>query len=264
MPIDAAAILGVIQGMTEFIPVSSSGHLILGREVINLSSADALAFDAVLQMATAFAILAYFWNDLVSFVRGSRDQIAYTNITLSYRSIGIIALATIPAVITGLWLETSMETIFRSSDIVAGGLIVGSILILVAEHWPEKTNASLTYTRGLVVGLFQCLALVPGMSRSGSTISGGLLTGLNRQTATSFSFLLGLPVLLGAGGKKLFELTSSGSLETLGLSLLVGSVTAFISGLLAMHILMQFVRNHRLDWFAGYRILLAVVVLVFL
>lgn len=264
MPIDAAAILGVIQGVTEFIPVSSSGHLILGREVIDLAAADALAFDAVLQMATAFAIMAYFWSDIMSFIRGENKQIAYTNISLTTRTVGIIAIATIPAVIAGLFLEPLMETVFRNTDIVAGGLIVGSLLILAAEHVPQKGDHEPTLGRGIAIGLFQCLALIPGMSRSGSTISGGLFAGLSRQTATSFSFLLGLPIFLGAGAKELLELVQSGSLQMLGWPLLVGSVAAFVSGLAAMHVLMRFVRNHRLDWFAGYRIIVAVAVFVLL
>lgn len=264
MPIDTAALLGVIQGVTEFIPVSSSGHLILGRELTGMTDGNVLAFDAVLQMATAFAILAYFWGDIMSFLRGEGKEIAYTNISLTTRTVGIIALATIPAVIAGLWLEPVMETVFRNSDIVAGGLIVGSLLILAAEHIPQSDNKDISIGRGVMIGLFQCLALIPGMSRSGSTISGGLFAGLSRQTATSFSFLLGLPIFLGAGTKELLELAQAGSLSTIGWPLLVGSVAAFISGLAAMHVLMQFVRNHRLDWFAGYRILLAVAVLVLL
>jgi undecaprenyl-diphosphatase len=264
MPIDAAVILGFIQGITEFIPVSSTGHLILGREAISLSGGEALAFDSVLQMATALAILAYFWGDLTAFVRGKKQTVANTNFSLSTRLIGIIALATVPAVIAGLWLEPLMDTIFRSTEVVAFGLIVGALLMVVAERIPQNTKAKLTYKNGFFVGLYQCLALVPGMSRSGSTISGGMLAGLDRQTATSFSFLLGLPILLGAGGKKLLDLIASGSLETLGIPLLLGSITAFVSGLAAMYILMRFVRSHSLDWFAGYRILLAVVVLILL
>ncbi len=115
-----------------------------------------------------------------------------------------------------------------------------------------------------MIGLFQCLALLPGMSRSGSTISGGLLTGVSRQTATSFSFLLGLPIFLGAGAMQFFELTKTGELVAIGWPLLVGFLAAFLFGLGAMHALMRFVQNHRLDWFAGYRILLAVLVLLLL
>lgn len=263
MPIDTAIILGLIQGVTEFIPVSSTGHLILGREAIVITSGQALAFDAVLQTATALAILAYFWRDLRALLTNGKEKIAHTNIDISFRPVMIIAVATIPAAVAGLLLEDMMATVFRTPEIVAGALILGSFLMLAAEHLP-KTSADreLTFGRGFSIGLFQALALVPGMSRSGSTISGGLLAGFDRQTATSFSFLLGLPILLGAGGKKFLDLISSGALSTLGLPLFVASVVAFFSGLLAMHVLIRFVRDHRLDWFAGYRIILAVVVLL--
>jgi undecaprenyl-diphosphatase len=138
-------------------------------------------------------------------------------------------------------------------------------LILAAEHLPDYTKErDLDWKNGLVVGLFQCLALVPGMSRSGSTISGGLLAGFSRKTATSFSFLLGLPILFGAGGKKFIDLAGKPVFADIWLPLLVGCIAAFVSGLIAMHILMRFVQNHRLDWFAWYRVALAVVVLVVL
>lgn len=265
MGIDTAVILGLIQGVTEFIPVSSTGHLILGRDVLAASGETALAFDAVLQMATALAILVYFLPDLRDLLQNEKRQIAHTNIPISWRAVGIIALATVPGVIAGILLEPLMSSAFRSPQVVAGALIAGSVLILVAEHLPNYDQESqLTYKNGFIVGLFQCLALIPGMSRSGSTISGGLLTGLSRPTATSFSFLLGMPILFGAGGKMLFELVGSASFGEIWLPLVIGCIVAFISGLLAMHVLMRFVRSNRLDWFAGYRILLAIAVLVFL
>lgn len=264
MPFDIAIILGIIQGITEFIPVSSSGHLILGRELFGATGDTALAYDAVIHLATAAAILVYFWSDLVAFLRGEHREIAGTNISVTTRTIGIIALATIPAVIAGLFLEPIIESVLRNPRIVAGGLITGSLLILAAEHIPAAANRKITWRRGLLIGFFQCLALVPGMSRSGSTISGGLFAGISRETATSFSFLLGLPIFLGAGGMQFYELLETGGLQVIGWPLLVGSVAAFLSGLAAMHFLMRFVRTHRLDWFAAYRILLAVLVLLLL
>jgi undecaprenyl-diphosphatase len=265
MPIDTAVILGFIQGVTEFIPVSSTGHLILGREALSIPENQALAFDAVLQTATALAILVYFLPSIGGLFSGQKETITNTNIPVRWYSVGIIALATVPGVIAGLLLEPLMSTVFRSPSVVAIALIAGSLLIFAAEHLPTyQKEKELTWQSGLVVGLFQCLALVPGMSRSGSTISGGLLAGFSRETATSFSFLLGLPILFGAGGKKLIELAGSTAFVELWVPLLVGCVVAFASGLLAMHILMRFVRSNRLDWFAWYRILLALVVLILL
>jgi undecaprenyl-diphosphatase len=265
MPIDTAVILGVIQGVTEFIPVSSTGHLILGRDVLGVSENTALDVDAVLQTATALAIFVYFLPSLRKLFVGEDTTIANTNIPIRWGSVAIIALATVPGVLAGLLLEPLMSTVFRSPEVVATALIAGSLLILAAEHLPGYTKErELDWKNGLVVGLFQCLALVPGMSRSGSTISGGLLAGFSRKTATSFSFLLGLPILLGAGGKKFIELASRPVFADIWLPLLVGCIAAFVSGLIAMHILMRFVQNHRLDWFAWYRVVLAIAVLILL
>jgi len=260
-----AILLGVLQGVTEFIPVSSTGHLILGRDLIGVPEAQALAFDAILQTATALAVFVYFLPSIQKLFVGEDATIANTNIPIRWRSVAIIALATVPGVVAGLLLEPLMSTAFRSPQVVAIALIVGSLLILAAEHLPDYTKErELDWKNGLVVGLFQCLALVPGMSRSGSTISGGLLAGFSRETATSFSFLLGLPILLGAGGKKFVDLFSEPMFAELWVPLLVGCIFAFVSGLLAMHVLMRFVQNHRLDWFAWYRIAIAVLVLILL
>jgi undecaprenyl-diphosphatase len=262
MGIDVAIILGLIQGVTEFVPVSSTGHLILGRKLFATGGDTALAFDAVLQMATALAILVYFLPDIQDLFMGKKRKIAHTNIQISWRSVGVIAIATVPGVIAGVLLEPYMSTVFRSPKVVAGALIAGSLLILAAEHVPNyHQEKSLTFKTGFIVGLFQCLALIPGMSRSGSTISGGLLVGLTRSTATSFSFLLGMPILFGAGGKKLLELVGSSAFGEIWLPLVVGCIVAFVSGLAAMHVLMRFVRSNRLDWFAWYRIALAVAVI---
>ncbi|PSO45608.1 MAG: hypothetical protein BRC25_01665 [Parcubacteria group bacterium SW_6_46_9] len=176
MPIDTAVILGVIQGITEFIPVSSTGHLILGRDMLGVSENTALDFDAVLQTATALAILVYFLPSIRKLFSGEDTTIANANIPIRWRSVAIIALATVPGVVAGMLLEPLMSTVFRTPKVVATALIAGSLLILAAEHLPDYTKErELNWKNGLVVGLFQCLALVPGMSRSGSTISGGLL-----------------------------------------------------------------------------------------
>jgi len=264
MPFDIAIILGVLQGITEFIPVSSSGHLIVARDLFSISNVGGLAFDAVIHLATAMAILVYFRTSILDFLCGKGSLISGTNITLNKRTVLIIIVATIPAVFAGLYLETIIETVFRNTEIVAAGLLAGSLLMLAAEHIPKPDDKKITLWRGIMIGLFQCLALLPGMSRSGSTISGGLFVGFSRETATSFSFLLGLPIFLGAGGKQLLDLLQTDGVQAINTPLILGFIAAFVFGLLAMHVLMQFVRNHRLDWFAGYRILLATAVLLFL
>lgn len=234
-------ILGVIQGLTEFIPVSSSGHLVLAREFLSVHGND-LAFDAVLQLATVLAVLVYFRKDLWALV-------------YDWKKLKIIILATIPAVIVGLFLENYMETVFRNVLLVAIMLVVGSFIMLLSEFFATQ-NKSLNLKNGFMIGLFQCLALVPGMSRSGMTISGGLFTGLSREEATRFSFLLSFPIILGSGLKKVFDI------QTFDLSFGLAFVTAFIVGLAAIHFLIKFLKTHTLRTFAWYRIILAIVIVV--
>ncbi len=246
-------ILGVVQGVTEFLPVSSSGHLILARDVFRFTTEYGLAIDAVLQLATALAVIVYFFKDLVAIVTERKVALALA-----------LVVGTIPAVIAGIYLETSMETLFRSSELVAYALIVGSLIMLGAEYFAHERATQLSWREGLVVGLFQCLALVPGMSRSGMTIAGGMFLGLTRTEAARFGFLLAVPILLGSGLKKLVELGSAGILSEFGPALLTGFVASFISGLIAIYLLLAIVRRTPLTVFVVYRVALALLILALL
>ena len=248
MTIGEAVILGLVQGLTEFIPVSSSGHLILVREFFGVYGGSGLAIDAVLQLATALAIIIFFGQEIFKFIRNQRLVL-------------IILLATIPAGIMGFLLEQEMETIFRSSGLVAGMLIVGSVIMYLAEKY-GKGGRELNFKNGFIIGLFQALALVPGISRSGATISGGLLNGLSREEAAKFSFLLALPIICGSGLKKLLDLSVSGAISSLGPELIVGALVAFLSGLVAIHVLIKYLKTHSLTVFIYYRLALAILILL--
>ena len=255
-PIDGI-ILGIVEGLTEFLPVSSSGHLIIARDLLGLLVPNGLAVDAVLQLATVFAVGVYFFRDLLG--------IAYTAL---YKMLGrpvsdkdstllyAVLLGTIPGVLFGLLLEKTMDTVFRSMFLVGVTLVLGSILFIVAEKYAKK-NQTLTAKRGFLIGLFQSLALVPGISRSGATISGGLLLGLSREEATRFSFVLSFPILLGAGLKKFLDLLGSHELGTLGFPFFLASLSAFLVGLMAIHFLIRYLRTHTLYVFVYYRLILA-------
>jgi len=245
-----SAILGLVQGLTEFIPVSSTGHLIIAREFLGLPLLGTISFDATLQLATALAVICYFWRDILSLYKNKKLLLA-------------LIIGTIPAVIFGLLLEDYMDSNFRSVYVVAGSLIVGSVVFWLAEKF-AKQSTEINIKNSIIIGLFQCLALVPGFSRSGATISGGLFTGLKREEAARFSFLLSIPIILGSGLKKLFDIYSAGELATLESSLLIASIFAFVSGILAIHFLIKFLKNHSLNYFGVYRIILAIVIIVFL
>lgn len=260
MGIFEAIILGVVQGLTEFLPVSSSGHLVLIHQLFDTEVANALAFDAILHLATATAVVIYFYRDLwllaQTFLRKlGRLPVNEKDVTLLYA----LAIGTVPAVILGLLLESTMETYFRNNPLlVAGVLVAGSILFMYAEwyyHNNPQTN-EMTAKKGLKIGFFQSLALVPGMSRSGASIAGGMLLGLTRSEAARFSFLLAVPIMLGAGGKKLLELIQSPE-AVVWVSVAAGAVAAFFTGLAAIHFMLSFVRRNTLWPFIWYRLILA-------
>lgn len=261
MDIFDSIILGVIQGLTEFLPISSSGHLIIARDIFGWHNNIDLSFDAILQLATVLAIIVFFWKDIWILIKEfisliQRKPIEEKNKILIYS----IILGTIPAIILGILLEKYMETTFRSAILVSIVLILGSAVMFFAEKLSKK-NKELTIKNGFYIGLFQCLALIPGFSRSGATISGGLFMGLKREEAARFSFLLSIPIILGSGLKKLFDIWKEGSIESDYLNLLFGSLSAFIVGLVVIKFLMNFLKKHSLNIFIVYRIILAILVL---
>jgi len=262
-----ALTLGLLQGITEFLPISSTGHLALAHNFLGIETTSNLAFDATLHFATALAILIYFRKDfielLTSFFKiiGGRG-VEHTQKVLIY---GII-LATIPAAVFGLLFEEKMDTIFGEPKLVAWMLIFGSLLFLYAERKTKKIpeHKELTVKTAIVIGFFQILSLLQGMSRSGSTISGGMIMGLTREEAARFAFLLSVPIIFGAGSLKLLELSSAGVSQNEWQMIGVASLVAFTSGLLSIHYLLRFLKKHTLHVFVAYRIILAFIVFLFI
>jgi undecaprenyl-diphosphatase len=251
--------LGVIQGLTEFLPVSSSGHLILARALFGIEDYNALAFDAVLQLASIIAVFIYFFPDIWQLMQTALRKLGRLPVNLRDETLlYAILIGTIPAVVLGVFLESLMETLFRSPLLVAVVLIAGSCLFMYAEwrYLREPRLNEMSVGRGFKIGLFQTLALIPGMSRSGATIVGGMLLGLSRAEAARFAFLLALPVITGAGLKKFLELITSDGAIAWG-SVLVSAGAAFVSALVAIHFMLSFVRKHTLWPFIWYRIILA-------
>lgn len=244
----SAGILGFVQGLTELLPISSSGHLIIVRDILGISIPNSLLFDVLLHLATVLAIIIFFWRDIKRMIINPIEE--------KVMWLAII-IGTIPAVFFGLILEGK----FRSTGVVVVSLILGSILFFVSERL-AKQDREVAAKRGLWIGFFQALALIPGVSRSGSTISGGLLFGLRREEAARFSFLLGVPIIIGAG---LFEVLKSYDLIVGGgidASVIFGFVVAFVTALFAIKYLMVYLKNHRLNVFGWYRIILAIIVLI--
>lgn len=256
-----ALIFGIVQGLTEFIPVSSSGHLVLLHELFG-TTGTSLSFDVALHGGTLLALLIFFhkdiWNLILAVVHRKPEQ----------KLAWLLVLATIPAAVFGFLLESSAETTFRSARLVAMNLIIAALLMFLAEwlYKSQKSHASLkeiSWKQALGIGFAQGLAIVPGVSRSGSTITAGIFFSLDRVAAMRFGFLLGIPIIGGAFLKILLggELTFAGGE---GSVLLVGMLSAFISGLFAIKFLLAYLSKHSLAVFAWYRIALGVAVLLFI
>lgn len=262
----SAVILGIVQGLCEFLPISSSGHLILIREALSIRTSHELAYDAVLQLATIFAVIVYFFPDIWRLFHAAMRMMGRLEVDKKDKTlITALLIGTIPAVVFGLLLEDFMETTFRAPILVAFVLVAGSGLLAYAE-FAFATNTApkheLTVRSGIIVGFFQCLALIPGMSRSGATIAGGLILGLTRYEATRFAFLLSIPIIVGSGLKKLLELMKTPAPDISFISLAIGGAVAFFVGLFAIHFMLKFVRNHTLWVFIWYRIAVALIVLI--
>lgn len=263
MNILQAIILGLIQGFTEFIPVSSSGHLVLAHHFLGVTEVG-LSFDVALHIGTLMSLLIFFSKDLVKLAK------AVINKDPERKLAWLLLLATIPAVIVGLLLESAAESAFRSPRVVAVTLALVAVLMLIAEryyhakvHKPTKLkNTSLR--QALIMGVSQAAAIVPGVSRSGSTITAGLFAGMDRVAATRFSFLLGIPIILGAVLKVFTEQTAITQVREEYGVFIVGIITAFLSGLIAIRFMLSFLSKHSLAIFAYYRIALSIVVLLVL
>ncbi len=262
MTLFQAIVLGIVQGITEFLPISSSGHLVLVPHVLHwqIPARQAFVFDVLVQMGTLVAVMAYFWDDLwgivVHFVTALRHRRPLE--TAEARLGWYLLLATVPAVVGGLWFKDTVEAAFASPRAVGYFLWATAALLIVAEVLGKRRRdlRALTWWDALVIGLFQVLALFPGVSRSGSTISGGMLRHFDRRSAARFSFLMSVPVMLGAGAVALKELLSLPAVGQVWLPVLVGFLTALVSGYLAIKWLLAYLGRHSLWVFASYCLLL--------
>lgn len=249
-------ILGLIQGITEFLPISSSGHLIIAREFLNLSLDGSLSFDVFIHLATLLAIIIAFWGDISCIVH---DLFTQGFSTRSNKLFWALVLGTIPAGVMGFFFQTEIESIFRNAHYVAYALIAGSIIFFIADRIPHEGEGGISKLKGLFVGVFQTFALIPGVSRSGITISGGLLFGLSREEAIRFAFLLGIPIFIGAGLKTLMD--AGGDFTYSDPIIWAGFIAAFISGLATIKFLIKFLVQHSFNVFIVYRLILAGLIL---
>lgn len=260
MTVLEAVVLGLVQGLTEFLPISSTAHLRIVPALLGWGDPGA-AYSAVIQLGTVAAVLVYFARDIVSltraFFRGLIDRKPFG--TEQSRLAWFVGLGSLPLGVLGLLLEKSIETTFRSLYVIATSLIVLAVVLFVVERTAKHTRsiADMTLKDGLIVGLWQALALIPGSSRSGSTITGALSLGLTREAAARYSFLLSIPATTGAGLWKLRHVLKAESAPPV-LMMSIGIAVSFVTGLFAMWGLLAYLRTRSTMVFIVYRILLGV------
>ncbi|MCA9898852.1 MAG: undecaprenyl-diphosphate phosphatase [Anaerolineales bacterium] len=260
MSIIEAIIIGIIQGATEFLPISSSGHLVLLPEIFHMTNPD-LTLIGLVHTGTLLAVFIYFRQDLWNIITAvlhdlfiKRQPLASADARLGW----LIVAGSVPVGIVGLLFASYFEEVFSSPRVTAGLLLVTAVLLVLGERMlsGKKELAQMSFLDAIVVGLFQMMALFPGVSRSGSTIVGGLSRGLDRSTAARFSFLLGIPAILGAGLESILQLFTSQPEFSTGVYIFA-FVAAAVSGYACIHLLLTWVKNHTLYGFAIYVTLLS-------
>ncbi len=263
-----AILLGIVQGLTEFLPVSSSGHLLLGQYFLGLDpDRFGLPFDVALHLGTLVAVVVFFWRDLIRIARAFAWSLAPGGRNLTdpdQRLAYLILAATIPAAVIGFFLEGFFETAVRSPWVVVFNLVLVGILFIVGEAVGRRSRRAekLGFWEAIGIGLAQAAALVPGVSRSGATITLGLFLGLRREEAARFSFLMSVPIIAGAGSLQLAEVASEG-MDGWGVAMFgAGFLSSAVVGYLTIKFFLRFVAHHSLRAFAYYRFGLAAVVVV--
>ena len=258
-----AAIMGVVEGLTEFLPISSTGHLILAGSLLGFDDAKAKVFDIAIQTGAIFAVILVYWQKIKGTVVALPTQRQAQQLAVN------VAIAFTPAVVLGLLFGKAIKAHLFTPTVVASTFIIGGFIILWAEARQARAETAprildadnMTWTDALKVGLVQCFAMIPGTSRSGATIIGAMLLGLSRKAATDFSFYLAIPTLIGAGVYSLYKeraLLSWADAPMFG----VGLLFAFLSAWLCIRWLLRYIASHSFVGFAYYRIAFGILILV--
>ena len=275
MSLIEAIILGIVQGITEFLPISSTGHLTLAGKFMGLISEENpehwTSFIAVIQLGTMLSIFVYFWKDLLNILteflqNNLQNRVKYSEQSTNSKLGWMIILGTIPIVVIGLLFKDLIEgALTKNLYVISGSLIVLAIILAIAEKTAKfkKNIENVTILDSVLIGLAQAVALIPGSSRSGTTITGGLFLGLKRDVAARFSFLLSVPAILASGMLQLVESLKYINYD-LTVNLIVATIVSAVSGYLAIDFLLKFLKKNTTFVFIYYRIALGVLILVLL
>lgn len=258
-----ALILGLFQGITEFLPISSSAHLVLLPWLLGWQD-PGLTFDVGLHLGTFLAVILYFWRDWWRIGRDFVQGIARLSVFGPQTRMGwLLLLGTIPGVVAGVLFEHEAETAFRDIRLVAAMLILLGLVLLLAERLAKHVRGmeSVSLADSLLIGIAQAFAVIPGVSRSGATISMGLFRGLQRESAARFSFMLGTPIILGASAKRLSSALLGGLLPDDRLPFVLGAMASAVAGFATIALLLRFLQRHSTMPFVIYRLLLGLAIL---
>ena len=270
-----AIFLGIIQGLTEFLPISSTGHLTVAGKFMNIISADHpeqwTAFIALIQLGTLLAVLVYFWKDLISitkdfFQENLVKRIKYSEQTINSKLGWLIIIGTIPVVIIGLVFKDAIEgALTKNLYVIAASLIILALILALAEKIAKfkKDLKNITILDSIIIGFAQALSLIPGSSRSGTTITAGLFVGMKRESAARFSFLLSIPAVFASGALQLYEAMKFVD-QTMAVNIIVATIVSGISGYLAIDFLLKYLRKNSTFVFIFYRIVLGIFILLLL
>ncbi|MFH1174395.1 MAG: undecaprenyl-diphosphate phosphatase [archaeon] len=250
MDVFQAIILGIVQGITEWLPISSKSHLLLIQHLFNL--APPVLFDLILHMGSLLVVIFVFWKDIKALILG-----LFQKNRESWLMLGFLALATVPIAVCGFFLERVIKNTFNDLRILGFGLLF-TALILYLSSYPLKKEKKVTLGKSLLIGCSQVFALFPGISRSGMTISTGMMLGIKKETVATFSFLLFIPAILGA---TLLEFKDIGQITNVG-ALLVGTLVTVIVGYFSLKLLLHVIKKGKFAWFGLYCALLGVLVLL--
>jgi len=259
-----ALLLGIIEGLTEFVPVSSTAHMLIVQKLLNIPSGDAMfAFLILVQIGPLVALIVYFWKDLWNLVAAFLTKAPFS--TPENKMAWFVVIATLPALLAGLLLKSMVEGMFSAPLLQAGIRLLAAATLLSLAEWLSKQDRNLdtmNWLDALIVGLFQVFAIFPGSSRSGSAISGGMLRGLDRPSATRFAFLMSAPVMLAAGAYELLDLRHVAGLSSFLPPLAIGFIVAGVIGWLSIRWLINYVSKHSLYVFAIYCAVVGTIALV--
>jgi len=257
MTILQAVFLGLVQGFTEFLPISSSGHLALASHFLKVEN-PGLTFEVVLHFGTLLSVVVYFWCQLW----GLFLSLFNSEMKTERRQIGYLFIATLPAAVIGLTFKHQFESLSDQPHIVALLLCVTGGILLLPRLIPKKTDRPVTLRSALTMGFGQAFAILPGISRSGTTIVSGMLSGVNSSKAAEFSFLLAIPAISGAVVLSLADLESIDS--SLAVPYLVGGMVSFVSGLIAVYAVLSSIRKGKFEYFAYYCIAVGLIAFIYL